>query len=72
MKKDNKNLYDKDVTTEGVTKNVVGEQTIQTRETKVLKDNEHEVLIGKDIDEVKKVKEEFESLQRKILNKLMK
>ncbi|SDR98503.1 hypothetical protein SAMN05216503_1603 [Polaribacter sp. KT25b] len=72
MKKDDKNLYDKDVITGGVTKNVVGEQTIQTHKTKVLKNNEHEVLIGEDIEDVKKVKEEFESLQRKILNKLMK
>lgn len=72
MTKDGKKLYKKDVTTDGVTENVVGEQTIQTEDTKVLKDNEHEILIGKDIDEIKKVKEEFESLQRKILNKLMK
>jgi hypothetical protein len=72
MTKDGKKLYEKDVTTDGVTENIVGEQTIQTEDTKVLKDNEHEILIGKDIDEIKKVKEEFESLQRKILNKLMK
>ena len=74
--KNNKNdeLY-KDVETDGITKNVAGEQTIQTEETKILKTKDGkdgtEVLIGKNIEEVDKIEESHESLQKKILNKLM-
>ena len=74
--KNNKNneLY-KDVETDGITKNVAEEQTIQTEETKILKTkdgkNGTEVLIGKNIEEVDKIEESHESLQKKILNKLM-
>lgn len=68
-------LY-KDIDTDGVTKNVAGEQTIQTEETKILKSDDksdgREVLIGKKLEEVEKVEEDHESLQRRILNKLMK
>ncbi|WP_026777611.1 hypothetical protein [Polaribacter sp. Hel_I_88] len=70
-----KKLY-KNVDTDGVTKNVAGEQTIQTEETKIIKSEDKsdgkEVLIGKKIEEVEKVEEDHESLQRRILNKLMK
>jgi len=70
-----KKLY-KNVDTDGVTKNVAGEQTIQTEETKIIKSDDKsdgkEVLIGKKIEEVEKVEEDHESLQRRILNKLMK
>lgn len=73
--KKNKKLY-KNVDTDGITKNVAGEQTIQTEETKILKSDDksddREVLIGKKIEDVEKVDEKFESLQRRILNKMMK
>ncbi|MHB0755329.1 hypothetical protein [Polaribacter sp. M15] len=62
--------------TDGITKNVKGEQTIQTEKTKILnkeKDkNNSEILIGKDIEDVSKVKESSDNLQKKILEKLMK
>jgi hypothetical protein len=62
--------------TDGITKNVTGEQTIQTEKTKILnkeKDkNNSEILIGKDIEDVSKVKESSDNLQKKILEKLMK
>jgi hypothetical protein len=67
-----KNLYKKNTKTEGVTENVAGEQTIQTKETRILKSNGKEILIGKEIEKVDKIKEGHESLQRRILNKLMK
>lgn len=72
---DKEKLY-KNIETEGITENVAGEQTIQTEETKILKDKNGkkgiEVLIGKDINEVNEVEESHESLQRRILNKMMK
>ena len=46
--------------------------TIETEESKVLKGNDREVLIGKDLDEVDNIKEDFNSKRRKLLNKLMK
>jgi hypothetical protein len=67
----NEEIY-KDTETDGITKNVGGEQTIQTSETKILKGTDTEVLIGKDIEKVQKLEEDHESLQRKILNKMMK
>ena len=71
----NDGLY-KEIDTDGVTKNVAGEQTIQTEETKILKSDDksdgREVLIGKKLEDVEKVEEDHESLQRRILNKLMK
>lgn len=73
--KKDEELY-KNLDTDGVTKNVAGEQTIQTEETKILKSDEkndgREILIGKTIEEVEKVEEDHESLQRRILNKMMK
>lgn len=73
-KKNSKDLY-RDVETEGIDKNVAGEQTLQTEETKILKGEkdkkDKEILIGKDLKDVKEVQEEFDSLQRKLLNKLM-
>ncbi|MGY8911066.1 MAG: hypothetical protein ACKVIG_14575 [Flavobacteriales bacterium] len=73
---DKKDELYKDIETDGVTKNVAGEQTIQTEETKILKSDDksdgREVLIGKKLEEVEKVEEDHESLQRRILNKLMK
>jgi hypothetical protein len=73
MGKDEKSIYKKNAKTQGVTENVVGEQTIQTRETKILEGgNGEEILIGKDIEDVKKVEATHESLQRRILNKMMK
>tara|TARA_A200000113_G_C8620631_1_gene275729 strand:+ start:326 stop:562 length:237 start_codon:yes stop_codon:yes gene_type:complete len=66
----------KDVETEGVTENIAGEQTIQTEETKILKgedgDKDKEVLIGKDIDKIDEIKEGHDTLQKRILAKLMK
>ena len=73
-KKNSKDLY-KDIETDGINKNIAGEQTVQTEETKILKGEkgkkDKEVLIGKDLKDVKEVEEEFDSLQRKLLNKLM-
>lgn len=68
-KKNTDNLYKKNTDTEGITENVAGEQTIQTSKTKILKENGKEILIGKDIEEIEKVKESFDSLKNKILNK---
>ncbi len=67
MSKDD--LYKKNVNTDGITKNIVGEQTIQTSKTKILKDSQKEVLIGKDLEEINKIKDKSSSLLNKILNK---
>jgi len=72
MGKDEKSIYKKNANAQGVTENVIGTQTIKTRETRILSADGEEVLIGKDIDEVKKVAESHESLQNRILNKMMK
>lgn len=73
-KKSTTSIY-KNVKTNGITKNIEGEQTIQTEETKVLKGEngkkDKEVLIGKDIETVNEIKESHESLKKKLLNKLM-
>ncbi|WP_397446580.1 hypothetical protein [Polaribacter sp. R77954] len=65
-----------DEKTDGVAKNVSGKQTIQTENTKIVKkekDKENEeILIGKSIEEVDKMKEGRDNLQKKILEKLMK
>jgi hypothetical protein len=70
--KKDEELY-KNLDTDGVTKNVAGEQTIQTEETKILKSDEkndgREILIGKTIEEVEKVEEDHESLQTRIITK---
>ena len=60
--KENKN-YAKD------TENNFETQEIKTSEKRKVEDSNKEILIGKDLDEVENVKE-FNSLQRKILNKL--
>jgi hypothetical protein len=74
-KKENTDLYKKNIKTEGVTENVVGEQTLQTEKTKIIKgengEKDREVLIGKDIEDMKH-KDNYESLQHKIMEKLMK
>ncbi|WP_405566842.1 hypothetical protein [Polaribacter sp. Asnod6-C07] len=74
--KDTETKLYKDVETEGVTENIAGEQTIQTQETKILKgtngDKDKEVLIGKDIDKIDEIKEGHDTLQKRILAKLMK
>lgn len=69
----NKTIYKENVETDGVTKNVVGEQTIKTTETKILKNSDgKEVLIGKDIEEIEDTKEGYDTLQKRIIEKLMK
>lgn len=74
--KKNKDKLYKDVETDGVTENVTGEQTIQTEETKILKGKNgkkgQEVLIGKDIEKIDEIEEGYDTLQRRIMNKLMK
>ena len=74
-KKQTKKIY-KDINKEGVTENVTGEQTIQTAETKILKGEkgkkDKEVLIGKEIENVDEIEEGYNTLQRRILNKMMK
>ena len=70
-KLENENLFKKNTKTKGITENVVGEQTIQTSETKILKDSEKEVLIGKSIEKVEKIKADHESFERKLINKMM-
>ena len=74
--KQNKDKLYKDLETDGVTENVAGEQTIQTEETKILKGKNgkkgQEVLIGKDIEKIDEIEEGYDTLQRRIMNKLMK
>ncbi len=72
MGKDEKSIYKKSANTDGVTENVIGTQNIKTREKKLLEFYGKDVLIGKDIDEVKKISESHESLQSRLLNKMMK
>lgn len=72
MGKDEKSINKKSVNKDGVTENVIGAQNIQTREKKMLEFYGKEILIGKDIDEVKKISESHESLQSRLLNKIMK
>lgn len=74
--KDTETKLYKDVETEGITENIAGEQTIQTEETKILKgtdgDKDKEVLIGKDIDKIDEIQEGHNTLQKRILAKMMK
>ena len=72
MGKDEKSINKKSVNKDGVTENVIGAQNIETREKKMLEFYGKEILIGKDIDEVKKISESHESLQSRLLNKIMK
>nr|WP_298993265.1 hypothetical protein [uncultured Polaribacter sp.] len=63
-------LY-KNVETDGTTDNRIMEPTISSEESEILKKNNKEVLIGKNLDEIDKLKEDFNSSKRKLLNKLM-
>lgn len=63
-------LY-KNVETDGTTDNRVMKPTISSEESEILKKNNKEVLIGKNLDEIDKLKEDFNSSERKLLNKLM-
>ena len=63
-------LY-KNVETDGTTDNRVMKPTISSEESEILKKNNKEVLIGKNLDEIDKLKEYFNSSKRKLLNKLM-
>ena len=59
---------------ENLTNNSSGKQAIKTSETKLVKtengNKSKEVLIGKDIEEVKQIEENFTSLEKRILDKL--
>ena len=72
MGKDEKSINKKSANKDGVTENVIGAQNIESREKKMLEFYGKEILIGKDIDEVKKISESHESLQSRLLNKIMK
>ncbi|MGY8911067.1 hypothetical protein [Polaribacter vadi] len=72
MGKDEKSINKKSVNKDGVTENVIGAQNIESREKKMLEFYGKDILIGKDIDEVKKISESHESLQSRLLNKIMK
>lgn len=72
MGKDEKSIYKESANRHGITENASDPQNMQTRETKTLESDSDEVLIGKDIDEIKKISESHESLQSRILNKMMK
>jgi hypothetical protein len=48
-----------------------GQQMQKTNKTRTLEGSNNEILIGKNLEEVNKVKEGFNSLEKKILNKLM-
>ncbi|WP_026777612.1 hypothetical protein [Polaribacter sp. Hel_I_88] len=72
MGKDEKSIYKKSAIRDGVTENNIGTQNMQTREKKILEFYGKEVLTGKDIEEVKKISESHESLQNRLLNKMMK
>ena len=63
-------LY-KNVETDGTTDNRLMKPTISSEESEILKKNNKEVLIGKNLDEIDKLKEDFNSSKRKLLNKLM-
>ncbi|MFC4269240.1 hypothetical protein [Polaribacter marinivivus] len=63
-------LY-KNVETDGTTDNRIMKPTISSEESEILKKNNKEVLIGKNLDEIDKLKEDFNSSKRKLLNKLM-
>jgi len=63
-------LY-KNVETDVTTDNGVMKPTISSEESEILKKNNKEVLIGKNLDEIDKLKEDFNSSERKLLNKLM-
>jgi hypothetical protein len=63
-------LY-KNVETDGTTDNRVMKPTISSEESEILKKNNKEVLIGKNLDEIDKLKEDFNSNKRKLLNKLI-
>ena len=70
IKTNQEKLY-KNVETDGTTDNRVMKPTISSEESEILKKNNKEVLIGKNLDEIDKLKEDFNSSERKLLNKLM-
>lgn len=70
IKTNQEKLY-KNVETDGTTDNRVVKPTISSEESEALKKNNKEVLIGKNLDEIDKLKEDFNSSERKLLNKLM-
>ncbi len=70
IKTNQEKLY-KNVETDGTTDNRVVKPTISSEESEALKKNNKEVLIGKNLDEIDKLKEDFNSSKRKLLNKLM-
>lgn len=70
IKTNQEKLY-KNVETDGTTDNRVMKPTISSEESEILKKNNKEVLIGKNLDEIDKLKEDFNSSKRKLLNKLM-
>tara|TARA_R110002072_G_scaffold99456_2_gene218781 strand:+ start:281 stop:499 length:219 start_codon:yes stop_codon:yes gene_type:complete len=72
MGKDEKSIYKKSAIRDGVTENKISTQNMQTREKKILEFYGKEVSTGKDIEEVKKISESHESLQNRLLNKMMK
>ena len=70
IKTNQEKLY-KNVETDGTTDNRVVKPTISSEESEALKKNNKEVLIGKNLDEIDKLKEDFNSNKRKLLNKLI-
>lgn len=73
MSKTNKKedeLY-KDVEIDGTVDERPVKPTIKTEVAEVLKDNDREILIGKDIEEIEDIEEDFSSKKRKLINKLM-
>ncbi|UAM99385.1 hypothetical protein K8354_06110 [Polaribacter litorisediminis] len=69
---DNKSLNEEQKETKKeIKKNAVGEDSNTTKETKKVDNTDSEILKGKSLEKVKEVKESFNSLEQKLLNKLL-
>lgn len=68
-KKNQEKLY-KNVNTNGTKDERILKPTIKTKESEVLKHNNKEILIGKSLEKVNQIQENFSSKRRKLLNKL--
>ena len=67
-----KNLYNEHIDAKKEIKdNLTNEESLKTKESKKIDDNDSEILKGKSLEKVKQVKESFNSLERKLLDKLM-
>ncbi|MFY9243143.1 MAG: hypothetical protein WAO74_08950 [Polaribacter sp.] len=68
--KEAQNLKEHEEQLEGGSEHEDGTKTIHTSETRILEGTHREVLIGKNLEEIEKLKEKQKSIEKTILDKL--